>query len=304
MKLAYLISTHQDPKHLARLIESLGEDADFYVHIDKKIDIALFELALRGKTNVLLTPNRVTVSWGGFGQVLALLSNLRAAFQEGVFYDRIINISGSDYPIWSNRRILDEFSRYPHKEYIGGFNITRTNTKIQSNKIRKYWFFDLRVGSTGATNFFCKIANRVSTCLPISKSLQVRIGDNKCDVYFGSLYWALTYGCAKHIYDTFMEERRMQAYFRHAFAPSELFAQTIVFNSVFGKRAMLYPGAEYPGIFKLAPLHHMDYSKEVRVFSESDYEELVQSEKMFFRKVSTEKSGVLLDKIDALRNVT
>jgi hypothetical protein len=100
-----------------------------------------------------------------------------------------------------------------------------------------------------------------------------------------------------------MSEEDIQAYFRHAFAPSELFAQSIVFNSVFQKQAMLYPGIEFPGLSKLTPLHHIDYDKEVRVFSESDYEALVQSGKMFFRKASSEKSGKLLDKIDALRSV-
>ncbi len=293
MKLAYLISAYKDPKHLARLVEALGRNADCYIHIDKRVNIVPFERALRGKMNVMLISNRVSVAWGGFSQVLAIIGMLRAAFVSGILYDRILSITGSDYPIWSNQKLEEEFAFYPYKEYISGFNISKTSSKIQRNKICKYWFFDQPVSHNIVNKVCRKITNMLSARLPLSKSLQVRIGERNCDVYFGSDYWALTYGCAKHVYDTFMSEEDIQAYFRHAFAPSELFAQSIVFNSVFQKQAMLYPGIEFPGLSKLTPLHHIDYDKEVRVFSESDYEALVQSGKMFFRKASSEKSGKL-----------
>lgn len=41
MTLAFLISAHTDPIHLARLLKSLPEDAAFFIHIDSKTDITL-----------------------------------------------------------------------------------------------------------------------------------------------------------------------------------------------------------------------------------------------------------------------
>lgn len=44
MKIAYLIAAHTDPLHLRRLISALEipEVTDFYIHIDKRVDIAAF----------------------------------------------------------------------------------------------------------------------------------------------------------------------------------------------------------------------------------------------------------------------
>ena len=36
MTLAFLISAHTDPVHLARLVKSLPEDAAFFIHVDLK----------------------------------------------------------------------------------------------------------------------------------------------------------------------------------------------------------------------------------------------------------------------------
>ncbi len=254
MKYAYLISAYKDPMHLARLVESLGREADFFIHVDKKVDIIPFEQALYRRTNVLFISDRVSVSWGGFSQVLAITSMMKAAFESKIRYDRILNITGMDYPIWSKQRLDEEFTQYPIKEYIMGFNITDTSSKVQKNKIRKYWFFDNWIRNNFANKVVRKIANMVSTYMPLSKSLQVRIDDDRnCDVYFGSDYWALTWDCAKLVYDTFMKAQDFQVYFRYSFAPSELFTQTIIFNSVFRKFAMLYLVQNFP-VFQ--NLHH------------------------------------------------
>ena len=38
-KLAFLISAHKDPVHLKRLIDSLPESSEFFIHIDAKSDM-------------------------------------------------------------------------------------------------------------------------------------------------------------------------------------------------------------------------------------------------------------------------
>lgn len=40
--LAYLISAYCDPDHVKQLIDALDVDADFYVHIDARVDDAPF----------------------------------------------------------------------------------------------------------------------------------------------------------------------------------------------------------------------------------------------------------------------
>ena len=42
MKIAYLISAHTDPRHMFRLIDALQPHAEFFIHVDAKVDISLF----------------------------------------------------------------------------------------------------------------------------------------------------------------------------------------------------------------------------------------------------------------------
>ena len=65
-RIAYIISAYKDAPHLARLVAALDDRADFYVHIDLRVDIQPFKEALGGK--VIFVP-RHWVSWGGWKQV-------------------------------------------------------------------------------------------------------------------------------------------------------------------------------------------------------------------------------------------
>lgn len=65
MKIAYLIAAHADPVQLKRLVVSLDEPyCDFYIHIDKKINISLFKSELHN-LDIRFIENRVSTNWGG-----------------------------------------------------------------------------------------------------------------------------------------------------------------------------------------------------------------------------------------------
>lgn len=303
MKIACLVSVYRDPQQLARLVESLREIADFYIHIDKRVDAKPFYEALAGVANVEFVKNRVNVSWGGFSQVEVIVGMLECAIKsKKTKYVRVLSLTGMDFPIWPNEKIIDEFRRNGDKEYISGFNITKSLSERQKRKINKYWYFDQPYRSLMAKKFARLMMNTVSTNLPVTKDIRVEIGGVKKDVYFGSDYWAITLDCAVYLLNSFKEEVKFRGYFKTAFAPSELFAQTIIFNSKFRANAYLYDGHKFPGLIKLTPLHYIVYGAEVKVFTDGDYWELVDSGKMFFRKASTEKSGALMDKLDVIRH--
>lgn len=67
-KIAFLISAYTEPESLKRLISALSNmPADFYVHIDKKVDIGPFKEGLSDRKNVFFLPEerRVKIYWGG-----------------------------------------------------------------------------------------------------------------------------------------------------------------------------------------------------------------------------------------------
>ena len=65
-KIAYMISAYTEPKSLQALVNALDmDDVDFYIHIDKKVEIAPFYKPLSNRKNVFFTKHREKVSWGG-----------------------------------------------------------------------------------------------------------------------------------------------------------------------------------------------------------------------------------------------
>ena len=60
-RIAYIISAYTDAPHLLRLIQALEGEADFYLHVDSKVDDRPFRKLLEGR--VTFVPSH-RVSWG------------------------------------------------------------------------------------------------------------------------------------------------------------------------------------------------------------------------------------------------
>lgn len=119
------------------------------------------------------------------------------------------------------------------------------------------------------------------------------------DIFQGSSWWCVTWNCLNEIRNGF-EDNKISSFFKTCFAPDEMMIQTIVFNSSFAKHAIIFEG-EYPGLPKLTPLHYIEYGEEIKTYQEADFEKLIKSGKMFFRKARTGISDSLLDRIDIYR---
>ena len=300
---AYIITAYRDPIQLNKLICALDDNSDFYIHIDKKVDVEQFNFICINKKNVFFTPRRLLIQWGGFCQVLAQKELLKCVFESGRQYDRIICLSGMDYPLFSNNQILSEFASNPTKEYIIGMNISACLNRNQKNRILLYHFF--RDIPTKFLFFkkFCSGSTRViMSLLPLRKKIQVKIKNKLFDVFMGSDYWALTYDCALYVYNIMCSEKHFMKYFKHSFVPSEMCIQTIVFNSSFASNAILFPFQNFQGLELLTPLHYIEYRDNIAVYDEFDYSKLMNSGKMFFRKAATGKSDKLILLIDNFRN--
>ncbi|WP_461450169.1 beta-1,6-N-acetylglucosaminyltransferase [Mucilaginibacter sp.] len=302
MKLAYLIAAYADEKNLCRLIKALNFNADFFIHIDQKKDINIFKNALVGVENVHFCENRFFVNWGAFAQVLYQRELLRCVFDTNIRYERLIFIGGTDYPIWSNKKIALEFKLNADKEYISAKCLTRDKDIHQLQKISLYHFFrDIKFKNIKLKKCFSGPTRQLMRALPIRKKTTVYLNSKESEVYFGGDLFGLTFNCAKYVYQVMCNDKKFMKYFKYSFAPSELVIPTIVFNSDFVKNACLLPDNTIK-LEDLLSLHHIDYSDIVKVFDENDYDILIDSGKMLFRKAITGKSDGLLDKIDLLRS--
>ena len=298
-RIAYIISAYKDAPHLSRLIKALDEDADFYVHIDRKADSRPFkELLPEGKVTFVQSH---WVSWGGWEQVEYQKELLAAVLHSGIEYTRIVCLSGQDYPLWPNRKIHRYFEEHRDTEFIMGMNLTRSADKRQIAKIVYYHFFrDLKWENLWLKNKFIVASRHLMKWLPIRKAPIVRIGNKESDIYCGSDYWGITLPCAQYVYEKLCTEKELVRYFKTSFVPSELCIQTLLFNSPFAARALSVEGG-YTGLSALTPLHYIIYGKSIKVLTLEDWSALQQSGKMFCRKVVSGASDSLVKTIETER---
>ena len=300
-RIAYILSAYTDAPHLARLVAALDDGkADFYVHIDRKVDSRPFHWLLDGKATFV--PSH-SISWGGWQQVEYQKELLAAVLHSGQDYMRIVCLSGQDYPLWSNARIRKFFEDNPETEFICGMDLTTCTDRKQREKVTLWHFFrDLHCKSLWWKNKLIAGSRSLMRLLPWRKKPTVRMNGREAHVFFGSDYWALTLSCAHHVYETLCREKELARYFRTSFVPSELCVQTIVFNSPFAAKALRYEGP-YPGLPELTPLHYIDYGQSIKILTEDDLPVLLHADKMYCRKVVSGVSDRLADLIDKRRAV-
>ena len=110
MRVAHLVITYTDPIQTERMIRRMEHpDFDFYIHVDKKMDIGS-HLFLAKIPNVYLIKDRVNVVWAGYNTVEATLRSVKEIFNTGRKYDYIHLMSGQDYPIKPAADIHNFFS--------------------------------------------------------------------------------------------------------------------------------------------------------------------------------------------------
>lgn len=303
-KIAYLIQAHADPENLLRLINALDDNNDFFIHIDKKSDIAPFYQLLKEKNNVFFLEgqNRIKVYWGGFSQVEATLNLIEKCLTQNNINDsdylKVILISGSDYPIKSKEQIKKYLSDFKEVNFIRGMNVTEANTKKYNYCLRNYLFFDFFLVNKKVTRFSRKILNILGSTIFKKPNYVLDKQGKRIDIFHGSSWWALNIDVIKYISAYSKDNENLKKYFKYSLASDEKYFHTIFFNSSFSK-TNIYKGVEpyIPTTSAFSNLHIIDTSLS-KWFDEKDFNIIKASDKFFVRKVSTHKSQKLLNLID------
>lgn len=297
MKLAYLIAAHNDLHHLKRLVNVLGQDNDFFIHIDKKSDINISDVFFFQK-NIFCISNeeRIKVYWAGFSQVKATLLLIKKCVETDNVYDKVIFISGSCYPIKSNFYIDSFMKSHKDVNFIKGMNISKYNHPKYNYCLKNYHFFDKFVVNNNITKVIRK--SFFYFFYFFKKKNYISLGDKNIDVYHGSSWWALNMDVIKFLAKESESNHALKKYFSYTMASDEKYFHTLFFNSPY--RNTNQSGGEDPFIpftASFANLHIIDKSL-TKTFSIVDKELIKNSDKLFVRKVSTEKSTDLLNWID------
>lgn len=299
MKVAYLISAHNDPEHLQRLVDALQLNAEFFIHIDAKADIAPFQDRLHGP-RIHFTRRRADIGWGNFTQVRYQRILLEEYFQSGTACDRLFTLSGLDYPLWSNDAIDHFLEQAGARELIQGIDLTQQRDSVTQGYRLYRPLAEWRMGCPWAEAKLRILARKVLAATGLRKKLTFTAGGRTYRLHKGSSWWCVTPALARYWLDELNRCPEIERYFKTSFGPDETLWQTLTFHSPFAGRALLTT-TPYTSLADLTPLHYIYYHPVIKILTEADWDTLRLSHKMFCRKTVSGVSDALMRRIDQER---
>lgn len=260
MRMANIIVLHQYPAMAERLIRTLyHRQFDFYVHLDKKVDIAPFSNLAR-LPNTFPVQERKTVHWAGFSQLEAIGASLRAIFSSGRSYDYVNLLSGQDYPIKPAGYIYDFLNAYVNHSFLSSETPPTAWWNDAHQRYTRYHLIDY--GFRGKH----RLENLLSNLLP------EREFPLPYQLYGGpaAAYWTLS-GEAAFYLSHFLSEKKYYSFFKHTWAPDEFLVNTIVMNSPFSHMVIndnyrhidRTNGGSHPRILTMADLDCLQHSSRL-----------------------------------------
>ena len=295
-RLAFLISAHTDAAQLKRLVDALPDDSVFFLHIDKKADIDIFKQVFVNDNRVVFIDHRVDVRWGSINEVEYQMELVRAALECGEQFERLITISGMDYPVWSKEQIVQFFEQDREKEYLTAIDVS---FPWRMSAIYQQYFFWVHKPGSGWKYYVTRALGRTLRLLGVKKPLRRKIGDKTYKLYKGAAWWAITPELAKVILHEWDTNEELKDWLKWCMCPAELFAQTVAFNDESWKEKCIEHRGKKWGLPLLTPLTYIEWRERGLIveLDEAYYDRIIQSGKMFCRKIVSGKSDALVEMI-------
>lgn len=217
-KNALLVLCHSRIPYIAALAR-LNKECNFYIHVDLKSDIEEiktdFSLELG---NVFWIEKRVSINWGGFSIVQAILNLLEvslANIENGhfhllsgncVFLEDIATI-GKKMECYSENTIFLELTNSLRRRYRIRFDTPHADTKIQRNYLGR---------------FLTKFYQYLDKLLPIKSPILMRAP-------FGNMWFSANRGGMNLLF-SLVTEKEIK-YFQRKLVPDEHFFQYIILSN-------------------------------------------------------------------------
>lgn len=283
---AILITAYKNFEHLNKIVDFFGSGFSIYIHIDKKTVVGNGEReALEKHENVRLLTQKYKVNWGGINHLLAILLLAEEALKNS---DNTLFhlITGHDYPVKS----LSGFETFGQENRHKGFMECHPLPYSPwpeggMDRLSRYNLYDLIDGRSGIGKRFVQGLSKIQKILGFERKFYPGFPR----LYGGSTYWTLGRESLEYVFRYMNENPGFLPRFKHSFCAEEIFFQTILMNSPFGK--------------DIVP-HNMRFIVwEVRNgnfpanLDESDYEDITKSDALFARKFEYPVSEKLLTKI-------
>jgi hypothetical protein len=284
LKIAYIIVAHHLPEQVVRLIDRLDADnVTFLVHINRLTEDA-YQTAherLSHRANVTFV-KRHKVHWGDNGLVRAVLSGIDEIFERNLDADYILNLSGQDYPIKSNRQIVEILTEYQGHQLMEVFPLPQENRWGPMGgmfRVQNYYFWAMG-------RRFQYPPSSMHWLPHIKRKLP-----HGFRLHGGSAWSCYTRDCIGYFYE-FARTRigqELLRFFDHAFAAPEMFFQTVLMNS---------PLADTVLQKDMWEIKWEAESSRPTIWTEEHLQTLKESDRLFARKFDPDVNTKIMDLLD------
>ena len=289
MNKAYIIMAHKSPNQLHRLVSRLNDStSEFFIHIDLKADLSAF-LGVQEFGKAVHFIERFDATWGGLGLIKPYLAGMKAVRDSSTNFDRIMLLSGQDYPIKSNAQIDHFFKNSQHSNFINYFPIPNYEKWPGGDRggwyrVDKYYF-----GNKWYELFGSKSINLLSTYLPFLR----RKMPNGMKPYTGQTWWNLDKYALDYILDYNDRHPEYLHFHRNTFVADELFVQMIIGNSKDERLLNSIENSEKR--FTIWPKANSAHPK---ILGKNDLQAILASNDLFARKFDENVDTEIMDFID------
>jgi hypothetical protein len=282
MRFACLIVTYTSPKQTKRLIDELNNgDFDFYVHVDKKLDLDTHK-ELFDYPNVYFIKDRIDIKWAGYTVVQASFNGIRQISESGKKYEFINLLSGQDYPLKSAGEISEFLKQHVGKQLIKHWDF-ETEWEEAFARIYKYHFTDAVFRGR-------YLVQRIINTL-------VRQRKVPTDMRFygtSSTFWTLTPDCALYVLNYIKSQPKLNRFLKYTWGSDEFVFQTVIMNSPY-KDSVINNNYRY-----------IDWSgggSHPKLLVTEDYEKIIATDNIIGRKFNIDVDENILDLIDKHNSV-
>ena len=284
MKQALLITSYKDFEQLIDLIKQFDYNFNIYLHIDKKSELNKdIYKELLSISNVKYISRKYRINWGGINHLKAIiLLSKKALINKDNKYFHLI--TGQDFPIKPNDYFKNLLFNNCNKNinYLDISKLPKSGWAKENggmDRIEYYCLYDLFNAKTSFGNKWILRIINIQRKLNIKRSINF-----SKQLYGGSTYWTLYYDTLQYVIDFTKKNPIFLNRFRFTFCAEEIYFQTIIMNSEFANH-----------VFN-DNLRYIDWETGRGGFpaflDENDYEILINSDKLFARKIETKRNNL------------
>jgi hypothetical protein len=122
LAILYVMLIHDNAQFTKRIIEALDEPQHtFVIHVDLKAKKTYKDIKdfAKNRNNIIIVEHfRQGLNWGGYSIVNATIISMHFGYESQRKFDYLINLSGTHYPIKSNREIRKRLAAQPGAIYM------------------------------------------------------------------------------------------------------------------------------------------------------------------------------------------